>query len=90
MIRMTLLAIAIGSPAFGQAQCGDRAEIVAELATKYNETRLGGGLDGAGALIEIFTSQDGTWTALMTTPDGQTCMVSAGDAWQNFAQGEES
>jgi hypothetical protein len=88
LVRMSLIAIALSSPAFGQAQCGDRDAIVAELATKYNETRLGGGIDWAGALIEVFTSQAGTWTALMTMPDGRTCMVSAGENWETFPQGE--
>lgn len=88
LVRMSLLGIALSSPAFGQAQCGDRDAFIAELATKYDETRLGGGLDGAGALIEVFTSQAGTWTALMTTPDGRTCMVAAGNSWQTMPQGE--
>ena len=85
---MTLLAIALGSPAFGQAQCGPRDTWIAELATRYDETLLGGGVDSSGSLIEVFTSQAGTWTALMTTPDGRTCMVSAGTDWQTFPQGE--
>lgn len=85
---MSLIAIALASPAFGQAQCGDRDAIIAELATKYDETRLGGGTDAAGAMIEVFTSQAGTWTALMTMPDGRTGMVAAGENWQTFPQGE--
>ena len=88
LVKMTLLAIALSSPAFGQAQCGDRTAIIAELATKYDETRLGGGIDGAGALIEVFTSDAGTWTAIMTMPDGRTCMVAAGENWETFPQGE--
>lgn len=86
LVRMSLLAIACASPAFGQAQCGDRDAIIAELATRYNETRLGGGTDAAGAMIEVFTSEAGTWTALMTM-NGQTCLVAAGENWQTMPQG---
>jgi len=32
------------------------------------------------AIIEVFTSKSGTWTILLTRPDGASCIVSAGEA----------
>ena len=70
---------------FGQPLCGDHDEIVAALAVGYEESRIGIGLSNAGGMIEVYTSPRGTWTMLLTTPDGQTCMIGAGDNWDGIA-----
>ena len=40
------------------------------------------GLSTDGGLIEIYSSEKGTWTILVTRPSGITCLVAAGDNWE--------
>jgi hypothetical protein len=56
--------------------------MVSQLERKYGETRRGAGLQNRGAVTEIFASEKtGTWTIIVTRPDGTSCAVAAGEAW---------
>lgn len=62
--------------------CAPRAAVVAQLERKYGETRRGAGLQNRGAVTEVFASATtGTWTIIVTRPDGLSCAVAAGEAW---------
>ena len=38
-----------------------------------------------GGLIEVLSSQKGsTFTIIVTSPEGETCMVAAGEDWQGL------
>jgi hypothetical protein len=72
------------------AQCAPREQVVAGLATGFDEVRRGAGLtaapDGRAQVIEIFTSASGSWTIVVTRPDGQTCLVASGQAWEEITE----
>jgi hypothetical protein len=56
------------------------------LEEKYTEVPVAIGLANNGRLVEVLASEDGaTWTILVTTPGGPTCMVSAGENWRVLA-----
>ena len=83
----TLLAVAIathGAPvAFAHALCAPRDHMVADLADKYGEVLIGGGVAGPTQIIELRVSAaTGSWTITMTTPIGLTCVMAAGSNWQ--------
>ena len=79
MIKYTLLALLFVSPAFAEVNCADHNLIVQNLANKYNEALFGMGLDNNQNLIEFYINPEtGTWTALLTKPDMNTCIVSDG------------
>jgi hypothetical protein len=83
-----ILGMAAGGSPDAQAQmaCGTRDSVVAKLGEKYGEVRRGGGLAGPTAIIEIWASEaTGSWTILKTTPNGLTCIIAVGDAWQDDA-----
>ena len=43
------------------------------------------GVSKDGGVVEILTSGPGsTFTIIVTTPNGMTCMVAAGDSWENL------
>lgn len=64
--------------------CGERDAIVNRLQDKYGETRQSMGLQRNNGVVEIFASEEsGTWTILVTLPNGMTCLVAAGEAWDN-------
>ena len=37
-------------------------------------------------VVEIFTSASGSWTIVVTRPDGQTCLVASGQAWEDITE----
>jgi hypothetical protein len=41
------------------------------------------GLHQSDAVMEIYASEEtGTWTILVTRPDGQACLIAAGRMWE--------
>lgn len=61
------------------ANCAKRDSVVKRLATQYSEQLVVRGLQSKNALMEIFASEEsGTFTVLITTPQGVSCVVSAG------------
>jgi len=63
--------------------CGPRDQIVATLLDRYGENFSGGGLQNDAAVYEIWTSaEEGTWTILLTRPNGISCVMAAGTDWR--------
>jgi hypothetical protein len=70
------------SVAHAQPPCGDHKELVAHLAEKYQERQYAYGTVGNVAIMEIYVSETGTWTVIMTDPAGKSCIMAAGDGWE--------
>lgn len=88
VVGLAAVALAVPAPAQEAApalsSCGPRAEIVAQLAQKWGERRVGAGLQNRGMVTEVFASPEtGTWTILQTRPDGVACARAAGEAWMS-------
>lgn len=66
------------------ARCGSHKDVVAFLGKKYKETRIGMGLINAGQMMELFMSERGSWTMLITRPDGVTCFGPVGKNWTHI------
>ena len=81
------VAVAFTTSASAQgASCANREMIVERLETKYGESRQSAGLNQNNAMIEVFAStKTGTWTILVTMPNGTSCLMAAGKAWQGMA-----
>ena len=80
-----IAALAVATQAQAQVACGERTAMLDKLSSSYGETRQSRGLSGTAAIVEIFASDaTGTWSILQTTPDGKTCIVAAGDNFQDF------
>lgn len=63
--------------------CGKRADIVRQLGEKYGETRRSIGLSGGRSVVEVYASEaTGSWTILVTGPEGTACLIAAGEAFQ--------
>ncbi len=88
-IAMLLVISAILGPAAAQTAqpngCTTRTEVAERLAGDYAEAPIAVGLASSGAVIEVFTSTDGsTWTIVVTRPEGTSCLVAAGEAWMTL------
>lgn len=73
-------------PAFAM-NCALRDQLVDRLQSKYNEQLTAGGLHTgtrAQALIEVWSSPDsGTFSVILTNPNGTSCIVASGTDWHN-------
>ena len=57
--------------------------MVAKLAKRFGETLRSVGLQRAEGLVEVYASEKtGTWTILVTRPDGMSCLLAAGELWE--------
>jgi hypothetical protein len=76
------LGLALTWPAKAEPmKCAERQAIVAQLAN-YREEAEAIGLNKDGTLLEVFVSPQGTWTVLLSSPQGQSCIAAIGEAWQ--------
>lgn len=66
-------------------QCDAREKVLALLARKYKETPIAAGVTSTGGLVEVLSDgKGGTWTIIVTTPEGLTCLVAAGEGWRQL------
>ncbi|MEX3009016.1 hypothetical protein [Hoeflea sp. TYP-13] len=95
LIMALVLPLALFAAPEAQAAgltCGDRTKLIKALSEKYQESPMALGLSATGkAMFEIYTSDTGTWTILMTNTSGVTCIMAAGHSWEtipDLAEGE--
>ena len=81
-VGAVLMASVVATPAFAQMVCGNHADIEKRLQTGYQEVRTGVGLAGNGGLIELYTSEKGTFTIVLTRPNGMSCLMAVGENWE--------
>jgi hypothetical protein len=79
-----LIATLAFAPAQAQMICGQHTDVISKLKNNYEEQPVGMGLSTDGGLIEIYSSENGTWTILITRPSGVSCLVAAGDSWEEL------
>jgi hypothetical protein len=97
LLALILPAIGAGSalraenaPVETQAEaitCDARAEIVKDLKGGYSETPVALGVTSAGTVMELWQAPGGaTWTIVVTLPNGDACVVGAGNDWMPIQQ----
>ena len=87
--QITLLAagatIALATPAQAEPKCFDHGKILSQFASVYREAPVAGGLTADGRLIEVLSSDNGhTWTLIVSKPDGESCVIMAGEGWRKM------
>jgi hypothetical protein len=61
--------------------------VIDRLASAYGETRQSIGLGANNQVVEVFASAEtGTWTITVTNPNGLTCLVASGQAYEAVAE----
>ena len=81
-------AVALSPPAFAEAAgkseesvvlgCSERADLLAHLERRYGEVFSGQARRSEKGLIELYVGRTGTWTILLTRPDGVSCPLAVG------------
>ena len=83
LIVLAVMLVTFESQANGQSRpCLVRDSMVQLLQVRYEEELTTTGLSIDGVLFEIFTSTDGTWTIVMTSPGHSSCVLTVGHLWQ--------
>jgi hypothetical protein len=81
-----LLALTGASGSQAQTQmppaCLAHDELEAGLSRDYQERQSAYGQIGDQTLMEIYASDSGTWTLVMTGVNGQSCIVAAGEGFE--------
>ena len=90
MLRKILVSVAAilaaffmgGSVVWAQSACLPRDALLEKLSQKYRETPIAVGLASNGQVVELMSSPGGlTWTLVVTTPSGISCLIASGRAW---------
>lgn len=98
-MERTLLAVAVligaafsfVAPAHGQQACAKRADVLKHLADKYQEKSVARGIANNGGALEVLSNPNGSFTIIVTTPSGISCLIATGRAWEELmAPGRES
>lgn len=60
----------------------NKSEIVLQmLHDKYKEQVAGGGVTPGGGHIRLFVSETDSFTVIVTSPDGISCIMTGGENW---------
>ncbi|MBM3486916.1 MAG: hypothetical protein FJX67_09825 [Alphaproteobacteria bacterium] len=77
------MSVATTAAARAETPCTERTDVVKHLDRKYAEAPVAIGLTNNGGVIEVFsTKTGGSWTILLTMPNGTACVVAAGQSWE--------
>ncbi len=89
MLKMTIgLGIMVLAAQQVSAQnCAPREDVIKRLTKSYGETRRGIGIARRGAVMKVFASdQTGSWTIVVTLPEGVTCLIASGQSYETLAE----
>lgn len=76
-------AVFSAAPASAAEQCAAHADMIKALGQQFHENAAALGVVNPNVILEIFVSQQGTWTILATDTTGQSCVISAGEGWDS-------
>ncbi|AZQ68955.1 hypothetical protein EF888_18570 [Silicimonas algicola] len=85
------LAALLPSAALAQSQnCASRDAVLERLSSRYGESRQSIGMATQGRVMEVYASlETGTWTITVTLPNGITCLVASGQAYEPLDEPRE-
>ncbi|MBV7410823.1 hypothetical protein [Maritimibacter sp. DP1N21-5] len=93
MKRSLIISLGIGAvltmtlPVLAQNQCADRELVLTQLADRFGESRQSIGMAQGDRVVETFASDiSGSWTITVTLPDGQMCIIAAGQSWEEVEE----
>ncbi len=79
-IGMTLSSSGLAS---AQQSCVTHEAATKQLEEKFDERVVGRGLANAGkAMFELFVSEKGSLTVVVSEPSGRSCILASGESWR--------
>ncbi|MEP3633350.1 MAG: hypothetical protein ABJM82_13585 [Shimia thalassica] len=77
-----IMALAADQAASQPTNCAPRDIVLEQLSQKHKELRKAAGLASNNAIVEVFASETSSWTITATFPDGMTCLLASGQAFE--------
>ena len=71
-------------PAQAGPLCDARNAVLASLNGNFAEKPTSMGLTKDGTIIEVLSSEMGSWSIIMTMPNGVSCLMATGNYWQKL------
>jgi len=65
--------------------CAPHADVLDHLANSFSESRRAIGLNSNNTVMELFASESGSWTIIITLPSGMTCLAAAGEGFESIS-----
>ena len=85
IVAVTICFLSLTAAAQEQPKCAARDNVLRNLARKYHEVPVAIGVTNKGGLIEVLTTPDGsTWTIIVSTPQGISCLIAVGEDWRTM------
>ncbi len=90
LIALTLaflltLLLGVQASASAQSVCKTHPEMAEKLKSRNSEAPVAIGLADNAGVVEVFSTGDGsTWTMVLTMPDGMSCVMATGEAWEHL------
>ncbi len=82
-LALAAAALVAGNGAVAAQQaCNLRPQVLEHLEGRFQEAPSAIGLTSDGKVVEVLTSAKGSWTIIVTAPDGVSCLLAAGQAWE--------
>ena len=83
VLGIVAATLALTGQASAQRVCATHETATAQLEKQFNERVAGRGLANRGkAMVELFISEKGSWTVVVSDPNGRSCVLATGDNWQ--------
>lgn len=74
-------------PAFAQVICMPRDLVAKDLSGRYGEAPVVTALSDGARVVEFWGKPDGgSWTLLVTTAEGMSCVLGSGPHWMPMPQ----
>lgn len=84
-IVLALLLAALALPAEAQVRVCKPHDVMAERLEKmFREKPRASGLVGSRAFVELYVSETGSWTMIVTGTNGLSCILAAGEGWETL------
>ena len=72
-------------PASAQQVCLSHDAAVTRLEKEFDEKVVGRGIaNGGKAMFELFVSEAGSWSVVVSQPNGHSCVVASGESWRQL------
>ena len=82
---LAAVALTLASSGLAQAgtpRCAPHADMLSVLAKQYGEAPQAIGIVNGNHVVEVLSSKAGTFTILVTRPDGMACILAAGQDFE--------
>ena len=79
----SILVSGTSLPASASPPCAPHKKIKSALEKKYKELRKGIGLVSNKNVAEVYVSDSGSWTFIVTYLNGMSCVIATGHSWED-------